>query len=253
MNKRLFPILIFIVIFAINIVAHGIEDEGSNLSLISERSLQYIYVAGLIMILITIFSILFEKKLPARGKSVTFWLITIPVIFATIYLVGSTIYLNIKSPTHGPVHWHADFEIEICSKDIELVDPKGLFNRVGTPLLHEHNDNRIHVEGTPYSLQSIDLAAFFQAIGGEFSSSRLVVPTNEGRIIIENGQLCNGKPGRLMLFVEKQQGKDRVWKMEESMGEYIMAGYSTIPPGDRIKIIFTSESQEDVLNQIIMV
>jgi len=50
-----------------------------------------------------------DDKLHKNLKKILFAAIVIPVVAATIFLAGSTIYLNSVSSSGGPVHWHADF------------------------------------------------------------------------------------------------------------------------------------------------
>ena len=218
-----------------------------DLESVTTITTRMIYAISLLMIAITIISIMYFKKLTSTLKNTFFWLITIPTIIATILLVGSTLYLNSVSPTHGPVHWHADYEVHVCNQEYELIGPRGLSNRVGTPLLHEHNDNRIHVEGTPLSLESINLGNYFKAVGGEYTQTRLSMPTNSGIITVQNGQPCNNLPGRLYLFVQSQDGNRRAWRYESKMGQYVLAPYSTIPPGDNLLIMFTEKNPEEIL------
>src|SRR3990172_8278827 len=107
-----------------------------------------IKVVSVTAVLVTfIFLIVFLTKNRESLKKYFFLAIAVPVTFTTIFLVGATLYVNQVSSTGGPVHWHADFEIYDCGQKIDLVDPTGLSNKIGTATLHEHNDNRVHVEG----------------------------------------------------------------------------------------------------------
>lgn len=143
------------------------------------------------------------------------------VLSITAYLIWSTITTNIKSVTGGPIHWHADFEIWNCGSKLDLVDPKGLDNKVGTPLLHEHNDERIHVEGPVMNYQDISLGKFFEVVGGS---------------MIASGMECNGKVGEVQVFVYKTEGKTFYQQKLGDPASYVLSPYSTIPPGDCIII-----------------
>lgn len=221
-----------------------------DIAYLQDLTLNLIYATSIVLIITTIISIYFVKKFANIQKNVFFWTNTILVIISTIVLVGSTLYLNAVSPTHGPVHWHADYEILVCNEKLELIDPTGFMNRVGTPVLHEHNDNRIHVEGTPIDIDSISLGSFFSVVGGEFTRSSLAIPTNSGIRRVKNGDNCNGGPGKLYLFVEVQEGSQRAWYEEDSMDIYVLSGYSTIPPGDKLKIIFSDRDAIALLADI---
>ncbi|MBI4158823.1 hypothetical protein HY500_01035 [Candidatus Woesearchaeota archaeon] len=248
------PVLLIIaILLSLTIVfAHGpSEEEESGLQKILDWSLSLVYINSGLLIIVTIFSIIKYKTLTNLQKNIAFWLIITTVVITTIFIVGSTLYLNAVSPTRGPVHWHADFTIEVCGKNIEIADPTNIItNRIGKSDLHEHNDMRIHIEGTPPSLEAIDLSSFFEALGGTFTDSGFSAPTTGGFTIVNNHDLCNNKPGKLLLFVEGQEGIQRVWRIEQKMGEYIIAGYAKVPPGDRLKIIFTDEDPNTILAKL---
>ena len=73
-------------------------------------------------------------------------MIALTLTLSTGILIGSTIYLNTNSDSGGPVHWHADIEFWACGNEIELRDPTGFSNKIGTGTLHEHDDHRIHLD-----------------------------------------------------------------------------------------------------------
>ena len=99
----------------------------------------------------------YKEKWSRAQKIATFNILTIIVLFVTAGLIGTTIQLNLTSATKGPIHWHADHLFDICDEYMEFEDPTGIRNKVGTPILHEHNDDRVHIEGTPHALTDIDL------------------------------------------------------------------------------------------------
>ncbi len=98
---------------------------------------------------------------------------------STLMLIGSTVYLNVNSESGGPVHWHADFEMWACGNEMELRDPTGLSNKIGTSVLHEHDDRRIHLEGVVVE-KHVDatLGKFMHVTGGTITDSALVIPLN---------------------------------------------------------------------------
>jgi len=98
-----------------------------------------------------------------KTKHFLFFAIAIPVVIATLYLGGATVYLNLVSETGGPIHWHADIEVWVCDEKYELKDPEGFDNRLGPVILHEHNDNRLHVEGLLLDIKQVSLGEFFQS------------------------------------------------------------------------------------------
>lgn len=194
------------------------------------------------------------KKDKSDGLKVfLFWGIVIPIVFTTLYLAADTVFKNQTSATGGPVHWHADYEIFTCEKvkgetlahadeRVDLVDPKGLSNRVGSADFHEHGDNRIHVEGVVRKLSDVSLGKFFQVVGGKLTPTSLLLPTNNGQIFVQNGMLCpDGKEGVLQAFVYKTRGKIIRQEKLADFVNYVLSPYGNLPPGDCIIFEFTPE------------
>lgn len=251
MKAKIFTSLFFVLII-LSVIAYAHENEeekindfGSNSK---SNSINYILITSLIVI-ISIIAITFSKEKTEKRKWFFFLAIIIPIILTTIYMASSTIYLNLISETKGPVHWHADFEIWNCGKKIDLIDPKGLSNRVGTPVFHEHGDNRIHVEGVVVESREVDLHNFFEVIGGSLANNYLSAPTNNGIIEIKDGNLCNENPGKLQVFLYKINNPENTknWKSEQqkldNFKDYVLSPYSQIPPGDCIIIEFGIEKE----------
>ncbi len=191
--------------------------------------------AGIVFAIGVIVAVIINhKKMKDIFRKILFLLIAIPVVVASIYLAGSTIYLNHASESKGPVHWHADYEILACGEKIELVKPTGLTNRVGDPTIHEHGDNRMHIEGVLLKLEQASLHNYFESIDGEFDGHTLGLPTEHGYMKWSNGELCNGKPAYWAVYVNNVQ-------LVENPDDYVIAPYGTVPPGDHIKFIFASE------------
>ncbi len=154
---------------------------------------------------------------------------------ATLGLIASTVAGNLNSVTGGPVHWHADFVIDHCGTEVDLLDPTGLTNRIGTPVLHEHNDNRIHVEGVVQELQDVFLERFFDVIGGSFSPGFLLLPTEDGLVQLRDGGLCpGGQPATLQVFAFRTEGRVITEKKldREIAPKFVLAPHPTVPPGD---------------------
>ncbi len=260
---RKFGIFFIVISFIISVVhAHGMEEEQENTEeqeskeeyrtaeQLIKTTVQYTIIVTIIVILL-IFISLFCKKTEAR-KWFLFLGIAIPVVLVTLYAAGATIYLNVISETKGPVHWHADYEIWHCGEQLTLVDPNGLTNRLGTPLFHEHNDNRIHVEGVVHKKSDVSLQKFFTAVGGMFRTSYLALPTDEGLVEIHNGDLCNEKHGTLQVFLYRVINPDLTkksgWLYEQiKLDDFtanVLAPYATIPPGDCFIIEFDEEKEK---------
>ena len=175
--------------------------------------------------------------------------IAIPIIIATAYSAGSTIYLNLASHTKGPVHWHADYEVWNCGENLDLLDPTGMANRIGTPTLHEHNDNRIHLEGVPVVLSTASIGSFFSTVGGHIAKDRFSYETNNGLISVKDGDLCNGQPGKVQVFLLKvdDMGKTDNWVYSQTKLEdparHVISPSAYVPPGDCFIVEFGPEKE----------
>lgn len=192
-----------------------------------------------------IFLLVFLTKKRDSLKLYFFLGIIFPVIFTSLFLAGSTVYLNQISATKGPVHWHADFEIYNCGQPIDLVDPVGLSNKIGTPTFHEHNDGRVHVEGVVLQMEDVSFNSFINVIGGKISDTSLEFPTTNGLFARKDGELCpDGTLGEWNIFLYSVQGKNigREKLTLEKLREHILAPEGSVPPGDCIILEF-SESK----------
>jgi len=194
-----------------------------------------------VVILSTTSVVLWRKPNAVFRLRLAFAAIIVPGIFGMVYLTTSTVITIVRAETHGPVHWHADFQIYHCGTALDLVNSSGLNNRVGTPLLHEHGDNRIHVEGTVMDIADVSLGHFFSAVGGEFTPISLRLPTSDQNfIIVKNGDLCpSGQPGRWQMFVYSVASGNIVQRLVPLSADYHIAQEVQVPPGDCIILEFS--------------
>jgi hypothetical protein len=180
------------------------------------------------------------------AKKILFSAIISAAIGGTLVLGGITVIETVQSETKGPVHWHADFVIVKCGETLNLVDPTGLSNRIGNPVVHEHGDDRIHVEGTVLDYSQVTLAAFFRVIGGGMTETSLIVPTQEyGLVELQNGEHCaGGDRARLQTFVY-QVAADGVLRQTKLTGfeapNYVLSPETNVPPGDCVVIEFSDQ------------
>ena len=247
MKKRYFIfLLLIIIVFTTSIVfSHEGEEDEFMLDHYNLYPLTQLQATGYGLL---IFSILigiiisFHKKMNDFTKKTIYLLVVAVAGLVTIYLVVTTLHLNIISLTKGPVHWHADFEIWVCDKEIKLAEPKGLSNKQGVDLMHAHADNRIHVEGVILDKKQASLGAFFYAIGGSLSDDGLRVPTDNGLVSAHEGDKCNEQPAKLYVFVNGN--------LIENPSAFVIAPYEKVPPGDRIKFVFTEKSVEEINKNI---
>lgn len=213
-------------------------DRVQDLSLLGLQ-----FTAAWIGILLII-SLLWKNK-TALGKWFLYLGMAVPIIISTLFLAGSTVYLNLASITGGPVHWHADFEVWACGRKLDLIDPTGLANRVGSPVFHEHGDGRIHVEGAVVDFKDVALGNFFQSVGGEIHDEHFTFPTNEKLYEYKNGDLCaDGTPGVLQVFVWKIEDGEFFQQKLDNPEDYVVSPHSIIPPGDCLIIEFEVEKDQ---------
>ena len=239
--KSLFLATVSLFTFVSSALAHG----GENLSVeeavvptleesIRSNSIKVVFIAAIIIIISVILTILFRDK--GEGvKRVLFTLIVVPTVIATLFIAGSTLYLNFQSSSGGPVHWPAEYEIWDCGQEVNLIDPQGLSNKVGAATLHEHNDNWIHLEGVVTEDSEATLGNYFKVIGGNLSDDGFSIPTQDGVISRHGGDTCSdGFPATLQVFVYQTEGKVFTQKKLEDPENYILSPAGNIPPGDCI-------------------
>jgi len=249
-SKIIIFFIVLLLLFSISFAHVEDEEESKDLGeTLKSKSGTYILIASIIVGILILFA-LYNKEKDEKTKIFLFVGIVVSIILATAYSAGSTIYLNLISETQGPVHWHADFEIWNCGKKIDLIDPSGLSNKVGTPVFHEHNDDRIHVEGVVVEKKDVDLHNFFNIVGGSLSDNYLTVPIDNDIVEVKNGDLCNGQEGKLQVFLYQVNNPESTknWIFEQkklqNFEDYILSPYSQIPPGDCIIIEFDAEKEK---------
>lgn len=197
-------------------------------------SYSFTVVGAAIALLIGLAFLSLRIKHPSKlMKRVLFSSIVLVTILPTFFLAGSTIYLNSISESKGPVHWHADFEIWKCGSEIELRDPKGLSNKIGTNVLHEHNDKRIHLEGVVIEKNDASLGKFFKVIGASLLNERLEIPVENGTAVLEAG-MCENLPGSELQFFVYKTDSEGYYTQEKltNPASYIISPYGSVPRGD---------------------
>lgn len=137
-------------------------------------------IASALLIVLTIAAALLKDRVP-KLKLPLFLLMAFTMIGTTVVLFGSTIYLNMKAESGGPVHWHTDIEFWACGTELELRDPHGLLsNKIGTSTYHEHNDKRIHLEGVVVKKsEDASLEKFMRVTDGYISPNGIGIPLND--------------------------------------------------------------------------
>lgn len=198
----------------------------------------------LLVIGIALASVMLQNRLSEKTKKVLFAITAASVAAVTLYIAGSTVFLNLVSESQGPVHWHADFEIWVCGEKItSLASPVFPSNKVGSETQHHHDDYRMHVEGVVVKKEDVSLGKFFEAIGGELTKESITIPLNDGtKVTYKNGMKCpDGKEGIIRLLV---MNSTTAGKLVEKPGldEYVLSPhFSTVvegAEGDLLMIVF---------------
>jgi hypothetical protein len=210
---------------------------------ISSLSLQIVGWSALILLVAALISLSIKK--PGQGmKRLLFGLLMLATVLPTVFLAGSTVYLNVNSSSGGPVHWHADFEFWNCGQEVFLKKPVGFSNKIGTATLHEHDDKRIHLEGVVVHENNSSLGNFIRVIDGKISPTSLTIPTTSGMKTYESGDTCNGQMGAMQVFVYRVNPDNTYSQRKlEDPASYVMAPHSQVPPGDCIIFEFDTPKQ----------
>ncbi|MDO8642436.1 MAG: hypothetical protein Q7R76_02485 [Candidatus Woesearchaeota archaeon] len=258
MSRQLFfCFFIFVLVLGSFVSAHEEESayntDGQNRLYYQTRtlSMKLLISATIIITAFVAYAIANNHSgLTHNKKKILFLGIAVPALIATIVLAYATVYLNVVSETKGPVHWHADFEIWNCGEKIDLKNPEGFTNRIGTPVFHEHSDDRIHVEGVLIDKSDANLGRFFNVTSGLLTQEKMRVPTNTGFVEATNGESCNGVPAKLQVFLfhvtNPEQDKEWVYEQKkiEHFDDYVLAPQSLVPPGDCIIVEFGPEKEK---------
>lgn len=236
MKKLLPSFFLLVLFFPAQVFAAGSVNLEQTLH---QLSLKLVLATSVFVSFI--FLLVFITKNKESLKKYFFLGILIPVLLTSVYLAGSTIYLNHVSSTGGPVHWHADFEIYDCGQKVDLVDPEGFSNKIGTPTFHEHNDGRVHVEGVVLDMEHVSFNSFVEVIGGKISEDKLQLPTTKGSLARADGDTCaDGTVGEWNVFLYSVQGKNigREKLTLSELKDHVLAPQGSVPPGDCIILEF---------------
>ena len=242
MKKRyVFFLLVLLALLSISAVYAHESTESYNLNPQDNYPIKPWTIVGygtLAFGILVAIMVLFYKKMDNNTKKIVYFLVAVVSVLVTLYLIIITLHININSISKGPVHWHADYEVWACDNEIKLPHPTGFSNKQGAPLLHSHDDNRIHVEGVILDKKQASLGAYFYAVGGSLSDDGFKFPTENGMVAMHDGDLCNSQPGHLYVFVNGKQ-------IEEPQ-DYAVSPHESVPPGDKIKVIFTEKPIDQI-------
>jgi len=141
-----------------------------------------------------------NKSVSKNTKYILISVILILVLAGSYYFIIRPIN-EFKPYTKGAVHWHANYEVYLCGERQDFT--KGYDfekDNLGTHILHPHNDNTIHLEGAIPKKEDILLGNFFDNIRIPFSSEKIMDK--------KNGDLCDGKPGKINMYVNGKPNND---------------------------------------------
>lgn len=146
---------------------------------ISSLSLKIVFYAAILLVVLIIMSIVIRDRKP-KLKPYLFGAIALTLALPTLFMTVGTVYLNMKSESGGPVHWHAEIEFWACGTELELRDPSAfLSNKIGTSTYHEHDDKHIHMEGVVVDKkEDASLGKFMEVVGGSMTNNSVAVPLN---------------------------------------------------------------------------
>jgi len=232
---------------------------------------------------LTVISFYYEGEMTEKQKYYTMAGFLTAIMIPTLYTAGAFMHESETSWSSGEIHYHADYEV-LVEQDgnlqrTNLVDPAKfcqnsnhestymckMNDRTGSKEYHEHNDQRIHLEGVFKTRKEASLAAFFETFGGELTNDRLVYPTNDGRINVTNdGQ------NSLKILVQKGRTPDRYWcvvgeaenvdtcesygRLADSPSYYVVSANTQNPAEgvalDNIFIIYDSSSAGEAVQDL---
>ena len=128
-----------------------------------------------------------------QKKKIKNWIILIIVLAGIGYFIFLLFSSEaVESYSGGQVHWHSRIDVFVCGNKFDMPNPFGN-EHLGSPLLHTHDDQLIHIEGTVWKAEDITLSKYMEAIGLNFKDDELIDKVN--------GDLCDGEAGMVKLFV----------------------------------------------------
>ena len=147
------------------------------------------------------------RKKKEQGKQIKNIAVIAGITVIFLFLIYY-IWTGVQGGTYskGQEHWHAGIEIYVCGERVELPNPiEGSIAHgepyIGTPLMHEHNDNTIHIEGTIQDASDITIGKFMDSIELTFTNYQL--------IDYKNGDVCpDGHEGQVKLLVNGEESNE---------------------------------------------
>lgn len=236
----------------------------------------------LALALLTVTAVVKEEELSERGKTILMVGFLLAVLVPSVYATGAYIHGVATSWSDGEIHWHADYEVIVQNEtggyeQLDLIDPSRfceetthessymcrLSDRTGAVEFHEHDDRRIHLEGTFRDREDATLQAFFRTFGGDLANDYMKYPTNEQvyevreqgdrtlKIAVQRGVAA----GRNWCMIGDSIGEGNTCRSEDteelatSPSRYVISPYQR-GPIDNIFIVYDDASPQQVLNDL---
>ncbi len=250
----------------------------------AQYTVEFIIGGTIALAVLTVVALVKEDVLSDRGKTILMVGFLFAVLVPSVYVTGAYIHQVATSWSDGEIHWHADYEVVVQNEtdgyeQLDLIDPSRfceetthessymcrLSDRTGAVEFHEHDDRRIHLEGTFRDREEATLQAFFRTFGGSLANNYLKYPTNERmyelretgdrtlKIAVQRGVAA----GRHWCMIETQDNIDRadICRSEDteelatSPDKYVISPYQR-GPIDTIFIVYDDASPQRVLNDL---
>lgn len=222
-----------------------------------------------------------EGDMTMHDKNILMSGLLVAVLLPSLYAAGAFVHESQTSWSGGEIHWHADFEVFTEENGelerLNLIDPENFCeetthessymcsvnDRVGSTEYHEHNDNRIHVEGTFKNREDATLTAFFEEFEGQLENDKMVFPTNDGEVEIEEDF-----DKSLKILVRRGVSRDRHWcligkkvpqddicrsydgELAKTPADYVVSPYTRGPNLDDIFIVYDSQNPQEALEDV---
>ncbi|MFB6116022.1 MAG: hypothetical protein ABEK10_00785 [Candidatus Nanosalina sp.] len=223
-------------------------------------------LSGLALLLLAAESIIKEEDLTLHDKNILMSGFLVVVLGSSLFTAGAFVHQSQTSWSGGEIHWHADYEVLVENsqgelKRADLIDPSNycketphessymcsLNDRTGTTEYHEHNDNRIHLEGVFKEREDATLSAYFETFGGKLTSREMIYPTNSGVLRVAESNKTNKT---LKIIVRSGIAGERGWKIIDNPADYVISPYKRGANLDDIFIVWDDRSANYVKEQL---
>jgi len=182
------------------------------------------------------------SRAPGQRRKLGYPALVVGIMLVGIALVFVAVDQRQASAGEKPTpkdHWHEAFGVNICGDFQDPLNDAGP-DRLG---IHTHGDGLIHVHpfGSGASGKNAQLSKFASQTGLTVTDTSITLP---GGKTYKNGDKCDGKPGKVALFVWPPQANDSTKpkkitkniatiRFVEDGGAYVLA---FVPEGTKVKL-----------------